>query len=159
MVGTVGLIEAEDDVVLVVHRVVDVVHPGFVLLQVAGDHGYELFSRRWRPTGAGAAGTEVLGRSLLVVGSHSPVVPPAGAENDKTSNINPPSLPPTNLTLLKAAKSPQWKFSPGGIQRPFLTLLPCRLTTRQLSRRELLHSIIHQQPSDLTQQSDKVCIQ
>ena len=86
VVGTVGLIEAEDDGVLVVHRVVDVVHPGFVLLQVAGDHGDELFARRRWPTGAGAAGTEVLGWSLLVVGSHSPVVPPAGVES---GNIYP----------------------------------------------------------------------
>ena len=78
MVGAVGLIEAEDDVVLLVHRVVDVVHPGFVLLQVAGDHGDEQFARGRRTTGAGAAGTEVLWRSLLVVRSHSPVVPPTG---------------------------------------------------------------------------------
>ena len=80
VVGTVGLIEAEDDGVLVVHWVIDVVHPGFVLLQVAGDHGDELFARRRRPTGAGAAGTEVLRWSFLLVGSHSPVVPPAGGE-------------------------------------------------------------------------------
>merc|ERR1711894_212199 len=36
------------------------------------------------------------------------------------------------LTLLKALRSPQWKFSPGGIQRPFFPLLPCRPLTRQL---------------------------
>ena len=86
VVGTVGLIEAEDDGVLVVHRVVDVVHPGFVLLQVAGDHGDELFARRRGPTGARAAGAEVLGRSLLMVGSHPPVVPPAAAEKVETAN-------------------------------------------------------------------------
>ena len=50
--------------------------------------------------------------------------------------------PSTNLTLLKAAKSPQWKFLPGGIQRPFLALLPCTHQTRQQRSREILHSII-----------------
>ena len=41
MVSSVGFIEAEDDVVLLVNGVVDVVHPGLVVLNVPGDHGHE----------------------------------------------------------------------------------------------------------------------
>ena len=43
----------------------------------------------------------------------------------------------THLTFLKAARSPQWKFSPGGIQRPFLELLPCRGLTKQNNKNAL----------------------
>ena len=43
----------------------------------------------------------------------------------------------THLTFLKAARSPQWKFSPGGIQRPFLELLPCRGLIKQNNKNAL----------------------
>ena len=76
LVRVVGLVEAEDDVVLVRHGVVDVVMPGSVLLVISPHHG-DKYLVGWRgPTGPCGAATVVLGWSLLVVGSDVPVIPP-----------------------------------------------------------------------------------
>ena len=87
MVRSVGLIEPEDDVVLVLHRVVDVVHPRPVLLKVAGDHGHEGLACWWGATGAGGAGAEVFRRSFVVVRSDPPVVPPTTDEQNLSKDI------------------------------------------------------------------------
>ena len=73
----VGLVEAQDDVVLLRHLVGDVVVPGPVLLVVAPHHGDEDLVGWRRTTGACAAAAVVLSWAQLVVGSDVPVIPPA----------------------------------------------------------------------------------
>ena len=77
LVLVVGLVEAQDDLVLLRHLVGDVVVPGSVLLMVAPHHGDEDLVCWGRTTGAGAAAAVVLNWALLVVGSDVPVIPPA----------------------------------------------------------------------------------
>ena len=121
----VGFVEAEDDIVLVSNQIVDIVVPGPVVLYVSPDHGDELLVGRDGATGAGGAEAVVLRWVHLVVGSDVPVVPPTDTQVMMT-----PSTPLlTHLAFLKAARSPQWKFVPGGIHRPFLAL-PYTVDTR-----------------------------
>ena len=62
-----------------------------------------------------------------MIGLHVPVIPPTTNEDLKNVWINP--LTSKYLTLSNAARSPQWKLVPGGIQRPFLLLFPQILPT------------------------------
>ena len=57
-----------------------------------------------------------------MVGLHVPVIPPTTNQDLMSVWINP--LTSKYLTLSNAARSPQWKLVPGGIQRPFLLLFP-----------------------------------
>ena len=72
----VGFIEAEDDIVLVRHEIVDIVMPGPVVLYISPDHRNEVLVRRSGTAGVGA-GAVILYREHLVVRSDVPVVPPA----------------------------------------------------------------------------------
>ena len=63
-----------------------------------------------------------------MIGLHVPVIPPA--INILKGNRTHVCIPFTNLTLSNAARSPQWKLVPGGIQRPFLLLFPWIIPTK-----------------------------
>ena len=63
-----------------------------------------------------------------MIGLHVPVIPPT--INILKGDPTHVCIPFTNLTLSNAARSPQWKLVPGGIQRPFLLLFPWIIPTK-----------------------------
>ena len=77
MVGMVWFIESQDDVILVIHNVIDVIMPGPVCLIIAPHHGDECLVFRRRATGASVTGAVILHWLSLLVGSDTPVIPPA----------------------------------------------------------------------------------
>ena len=85
LVGVVGLVEAEDDVVVVCHGVIDVIMPGSVVLNVPPHHGDESLARGRGAAGVGA-GAVILYRLHLMVGSDVPVVPPTATHHPLISH-------------------------------------------------------------------------
>ena len=74
--ASVGLVEAEDGVVLVVHGVADVAVPGLVRGVRPPDKGDELLISRLRAARASLTRAVMLRRLHHVVRIHVPVVPP-----------------------------------------------------------------------------------
>ena len=77
LVGMVWLIESQDGGILVLHNVSDVIMPGPVCLIIAPHHGDEGLVFRRGATGASGTGAVILHWLSLMVGSHTPVIPPA----------------------------------------------------------------------------------